>query len=213
MGRGINKQLNKAGNNVSYKEAAKIANKTGVSVDSVYSRAQARGQGTYAGAAAANAGYTPGAGVTVRPGYVSQSAANATSALEQAQASAQASAQAGGEQPAFDWNAWNLQMAEQQAAVWASMDAMNAQFLQQQEAWQQQQMEQRSQMGIMTSGGDRRGFSAGLSSSADSAQVKRKKSKKPSTTAGGTKLSIGGDATAGGVSTGGASAGKTLGIG
>jgi hypothetical protein len=208
VGRGINKLLNKAGNNVNYKEAAKIANKTGVSVDRVYSKAQNRGQSTSAGATAANAGYTPGAGVTVRPGYVSQSAANAASALEQARAGGGGGPfDGGGGQPTFDWDAWNLQMMEQQAAVWASMDAMNAQFLQQQEEWR---ASQETQYGPWIKG--QRQVINGLNNS-DPVQVKRKKRKKASTTAAGTKLSIGGNSSAGGISTGGQSSGKTLGIG
>ncbi|AGF91087.1 hypothetical protein SXHG_00065, partial [Synechococcus phage MRHenn-2013a] len=108
--------------------------------------------------------------------------------------------------PEFDWDGWNLQMQEQQAAVWASMDAMNAEFLNQQEAWQAAQgadIAPRRGINSFNTGGV----------SPDQARVRRKKKKKPSAAASGTKLSIGGSQSAGGVSLGGASGGKSLGIG
>ena len=97
-----------------------------------------------------------------------------------------------------------------QAAIWASMDAMNAQFLQQQEAWMAQQREQQQRERP-------RGYDplyAGIHGLADKAKVKRNKKRKPSASSTGTKLSIGGSGGNGsGVSMGGAASGKTLGVG
>lgn len=109
----------------------------------------------------------------------------------------------GQSQQSFDANAYNQRLVEQQAAVWASMDAMNSQFLQQQQDWLNQQQALRQPLV--------QGGSVGTGSP-DQASVKRKKPNKRSQASSTTNssLGIGGGS---GVSLGGASAGKTLGIG
>jgi hypothetical protein len=217
MGKGIGRRLDKAGATVNYREASKIAAKTGVSIDDVYAQAQRRGQTAKAGRNAAEAGYVLGAGVNPNQGYIDQYAANAQKALEdlRAQQPAQPGAEgavAGAEQPTFDWDAWNLQMMEQQAAIWASMDAMNAQFLQQQQQWQQSQQSYGLFGNKNPASTIFRQNNVGGTGSTDQAAVKRKKKKNPSKTASGTTLSIG-TGSGGGVSTGGQGASSTLGIG
>lgn len=102
--------------------------------------------------------------------------ADAMRAAEMSRAAAETQAQAYGSYgdtwgyddtggvPEFDWAAWNDQMMAQQQAVWASMDAMNAEFLAQQEALRAKNLE--------SSKSTISGYS---SSQADSASVKRKK--------------------------------------
>lgn len=110
-------------------------------------------------------------------------------------------------QPSFDWEAWNSQMMQQQAAVWAAMDAMNAQFLQQQQAWMEnQKLAQQQPQGRSFN------FLGASGSNADQAQVKRRKSKKAASTTN-PALSIGSGGAGSGVSLGGASSGSTLGVG
>lgn len=212
----IQKALSNAGNTVSYKEASSVAAKLGVSVDRVYNQTAKTGQAAKAGSAAANAGYTPGSNLKVAnpitSGYTTQ-AYNNFKAQQDAYYASQNNPNAGGDgyvEPEFDWDAWNMQMMEQQAAVWASMDAMNAQFLQQQEAWQQQQAESQKQNGFTFQNRSNFGSMGGAQ---DQAKVKRKKKRSTTAAGSGTKLSIGGSGGSGnGVSMGGAGGGKTLGI-
>ena len=211
--RKIQKSLGSAGKSVSYKEAAKVAAKHNVSVDRVYNQTAKTGQGAKAGAAAANAGYTPSAQLKVNnpiaPSYISQ----ATSNYQRDYAAAQEQSNAAGTvnddgtvAPEFDWEAWNNEMASQQAAVWASMDAMNSEFMRQQEEWMAQQQQQQEKLGPWIKG--QRQVINGLNN-ADQAQVKRKKKKKKTVASGSTNtgLSIGNTGTGGGVSLGGTSAG------
>ena len=190
----IQNALSSAGKTVSYKEAAKVAAKLGVSVDRVYNQTAKTGQVAKAGAAAANAGYTPGENLKVNnPGDF---------------AAAQAQSQAAGTvnddgtvAPEFDWEAWNNEMASQQAAIWASMDAMNSEFMRQQQEWMAQQ--QQIPTAATRSGGGTGGFGG-----ADPSQVKRKKTTKKTVASGSTNTGLGiGNSGGGGVSLGGFSAG------
>lgn len=208
MGRGIRKRLKKVGNNLGFKEATRIAEKTGVSIDRVYNTANRAGVGTSVGAAAANAGYTPPSGTSYKPGYV---AALGNQASTQAAAeSAAADWDGTGEQPVvpeFDWETWNAQMMAQQAAVWESMDAMNSEFLRQQQAWMEQQ-NSKPRMGTV--------FGGAGGNNADPAAVRRKKRKKSkSGIKTNTGLSVGsaGGANGSGLSLGGGGGGNGLGIG
>lgn len=212
----IQKQLSSAGNTVSYKEAAAVAAKVGVSVDRVYNQTAKTGQDIKAGAAAANAGYTPTSqlkvGNPITSSYVTQYAANQQTRFNEALAAAQASGTnpdgSSAAEPTFDWDAWNAQMMEQQAALWASMDAMNAQFLQQQQAWMESQKAAQQQF---TYRGPN--FFGSLGSTSDQAQVKRQKARKRSASTTNPALSIGSGGSGSGVSLGGASSGNTLGVG
>ena len=203
----IQKALSSAGNTVSYKEAAKVAAKVGVSVDRVYNQTAKTGQGVKAGAAAANAGYTPGADLKVNnpitPKYISQAAGNYNRDLADATAQSQAAGTVNGDgtvAPEFDWESWNNEMASQQAAIWASMDAMNSEFMRQQQEWMAQQ--QQTPTTTTRPGGGVGGFGG-----ADQAQVKRKKKKKTAAS-GSTNTGLGiGNSGSGGVSLGGSSAG------
>ena len=167
----IQNQLKKAGAGVNYKEASAVATKLGVSVDRVYNQTAKTGQSTKAGAAAANAGYVPTSQLKVSSpitaSYAQQAAANAQAQVAAASA---APAGAGSQAPAapeFDWNAWNAQMMAQQAAIWESMDAMNAEFMQRQQDWLSQ-MDKTPQT-------QTRNSIFGGSLPADKATVKRKK--------------------------------------
>lgn len=200
----IQKALSSAGNTVSYKEAAKVAAKVGVSVDRVYNQTAKTGQGAKAGAAAANAGYTPGENLKVNnpiaPTYITQATSNYNRDLAAAQEQDNAAGTVNGDGttvPEFDWAAWNTEMASQQAAIWSSMDAMNSEFMRQQQEW----MTQQKQAPIRSGGG------AGGFGGADQAQVKRKKKKK-TVASGSTNTGLGiGNSGSGGVSLGGSSAG------
>lgn len=220
--RQIQQSLSTAGRNVNYKEASAVAAKTGVSVDRVYSQTARTGQGAVAGGAAANAGYIPGGGKVaprILPGYITQSAANSRAAYDKyvADQEAAAAAKANGGlnpdgteyvAPEFDWQAWNAQMMAQQAAVWESMDAMNSEFLTQQQAWLEQQ-----RSAPMIKG---QGQFGGSGNSADPAAVKRKKrTKSNSGIKTNTGLSTGsaGGAAGSGLSLGGANGGNGLSIG
>lgn len=202
----IQSQLSTAGKSVSYKEAAAVSQKLGVSVDRVYNQTAATGQTAKAGAAAANAGYVPTQQLKVSnpitSRYVAQSAANAYAAGSAANPSTDGQGYA----PEFDWQAWNDQMAQQQAAIWASMDAMNAQFMQQQQQWLSQQQELQKQPQ-----GSRSFAGITTTSSADRAQVKRqKKSRTTSNTSiGNQSLGINGNQSTGTANLG---AGKSGGV-
>lgn len=170
MGKGIRKALRNVGRNLGYKEAAKIAEKKGVSVDRVYNTASKAGVSSSVGAAAANAGYTPPSGTSYKPGYVTALGNQASS--QSAAESAAANWDGTGEQPVvpeFDWEAWNSQMMAQQAAVWESMDAMNSEFLRQQQAYLEQQ-NSKPRMGTV--------FGGGSGGNSDPAAVRRKKRSK-----------------------------------
>lgn len=202
----IQNSLSSAGNTVSYKEAAAVAANLGVGVDRVYNQTANTGQGAKAGAAAANAGYTPGANLKVNnpiaPTYITQATSNYNRDLAAAQAQSQAAGTVnddGTTVPEFDWEAWNNEMASQQAAIWSSMDAMNSEFMRQQQEW----MAQQKQVPTTTtrSGGGVGGFGG-----ADQAQVKRKKKKAVASGSTNTGLGIG-NSGGGGVSLGGSSAG------
>ena len=205
----IQNNLRSAGKQVSYKEAAAVAEKLGVSVDRVYNQTAKTGQNAKAGAAAANAGYTPSDQLKVKnpitTGYIGQATAN----YQQDFAAAQAQSQAAGTVnddgtvvPEFDWEAWNTEMASQQAAIWASMDAMNSEFMRQQQEWMAQQQQQ-TPTATARSGGVIGGFGG-----ADQAQVKRKKKQKKTVASGSTNTGLGiGNSGSGGVSLGGSSAG------
>ena len=203
----IQNALSSAGNTVSYKEATAVAANLGVSVDRVYNQTAKTGQGAKAGAAAANAGYTPGENLKVNnpiaPTYITQATSNYNRDLAAAQEQDNAAGTLNGDGttvPEFDWAAWNTEMASQQAAIWSSMDAMNSEFMRQQQEWMTQQKQ--TPTATARSGGGVGGFGG-----ADQAQVKRKKKKK--TVASGstnTGLSIG-NSGGSGVSLGGSSAG------
>ena len=207
MGAGIRDALGGVGNNLGYKEAVKIAADLGVSVDRVYRVAEKVGLSSSVGAAAANAGYTPSSGTAYKPSYVSAlgNQAATQSAAEQAAANWDGT----GEQPVapeFDWEAWNAQMMAQQAAVWESMDAMNSEFLRQQQAWMGQPKTKPSR-GTVFGGG---------SNSADPAAVKRKKRKKSKSgikTNTGLGINSAGGAAGSGLSLGGGASGLSIGKG
>lgn len=225
----IQKQISSAGNTVSYKEAAAVAQKLGVSVDRVYNQTAATGQAAKAGSAAANAGYVPTSQLKVSnpisSGYISAAVGNATStsvggfSLNGGNESPGNSPGLIGSNPGvqptdaqpvpgFDWDAWNAQMAQQQAAIWASMDAMNAQFLQQQQAWMESQKAAQQQVPVRG-----QNFLGSLGSTSDQAQVKRQKAKKRSASTTNPALGIGSGGSGSGLSLGGASSGSTLGVG
>ena len=203
----IQSQIKGAGSTVSYKEANKVATNLGVSVDRVYNQTAKTGQTAKAGAAAANAGYVPSSQLKVQnpisSTYIQQSAKNAQAGYEQQQQQQQLGGELG-PAPEFDWEAWNAQMMAQQAAIWESMDAMNSEFLRQQQAYLEQQ-------------GQRRvgSFSGGGAGSADLATVRRKKK---TNTQSNTKTNTGlstpsaGGAGGSGLSLGGSSS-NGLGIG
>jgi hypothetical protein len=204
----IQNQISSAGRTVDYKEASAVAQKLGVSVDRVYNQTAKTGQTARAGAAAANAGYIPTSqlkvGSPIVSTYAQQAATNAQTKIDQANAAAAAAtagaANGDGSQvvPQFDWQAWNAQMMSQQAAIWESMDAMNAEFMRKQEDY----FAQRD--ALATTQGNRSTIMTG-GVPADKAAVKRKK--RTTSTAGatglntsstGNTLSLGGGASAGG---------------
>ena len=208
----IQNQISSAGRTVDYKEASAVAQKLGVSVDRVYNQTAKTGQNVRAGAAAANAGYVPTSqlkvGSPIAATYVTQSAANAKAKLEEANAAAAAAGASNGDGtqavPQFDWEAWNAQMMSQQAAIWESMDAMNAEFMRKQEDWFNQRE--------MQAGSQSRGSAINSGMPADKAAVKRKKRTTSTASAtglntsqSGNALSLGGGASAG---AGGLSIGK-----
>ena len=208
----IQNQISSAGRTVDYKEASAVAQKLGVSVDRVYNQTANTGQVARAGAAAANAGYIPTSqlkvGSPIVSTYAQQAATNAQTKIDEANAAAAAAAAAAGGAggggdgsqvvPQFDWQAWNAQMMSQQAAIWESMDAMNAEFMRKQEDY----FAQRD--ALATTQGNRSTIMTG-GVPADKAAVKRKK--RTTSTAGatglntsstGNTLSLGGGASAGG---------------
>jgi hypothetical protein len=221
MANGTNKkiqnQLSKAGKNVNYREASAIAEKLGVTTDRVYNQTQKTGQAAVAGSYAANAGYVPSEQLKVQSPItqdyvqtVSDNMSKPTGPTYNGQplqdgvtyqlndAGDQIVGVVGigdGATASFDWNAWNSRMAQQQAAIWEAMDAMNSQFLQQQQSWRDSQQTQgnpqRQPLSAITSGSD-----GGRSS--DPAQVKRqRKGRGVSTTIGNSSLNIGGTSSAG----------------
>lgn len=201
----IQSQLKGAGSTVSYKEASKVATNLGVSVDRVYNQTAKTGQSAKAGAAAANAGYVPSSQLKVQnpisSTYIQQSARNAQTGYEQQQQQQQLPVEGGelGAAPEFDWKAWNAQMMAQQAAIWESMDAMNSEFMRQQQAYLEQQGQKR--VG---------GISGGSGGSADPATVRRKKktnTQSASKTNTGLSTGSAGGAGGSGLSLGGGSGG------
>lgn len=75
--------------------------------------------------------------------------------------------------PAFDWDAWNAQMARQQQAMWESYDAMNASFLEQAASRNEEGLRRRQSGSAATT-------PAGYSP--DEVQVRRKKRNPSATT-------------------------------
>lgn len=194
-----NKNLFKGvGKNVSLKEAQAISQKTGKSVEKIFEKAQNQGYTTKLGRYAGATGYVPQqSGVTLNNSYMQGAAQyqqQQMAAAQQAGQAQQAWSAGGGEasgqpMPEFDWAAWNQQMMAQQQAVWASMDAMNAEFLAQQEQVRGLDPQQQQQARSSASGYG--------SAQADAASVKRKKRTKKVngvTTTGATNktLSLGG---------------------
>jgi hypothetical protein len=198
----IQKQLASAGSGVNYKEAASVAQKLGVSVDRVFNQTARTGQTARAGAAAANAGYVPSSQLKVNSPitarYAQQVAANAQARLDAA-AAAGTSINPDGTQdgylPEFDWEAWNAEMMAQQAAIWESMDAMNAEFMQRQQDWLAQ-MDRTPQTQF------RSGSAFNNLIPADKAQVKRQKRARQSST---TRTGLNTAPSTGNLSLGGAS--------
>lgn len=202
----IQNQLKSAGAGVNYKEASAVAAKLGVSVDRVYNQTAKTGQKAIAGGAAANAGYVPTSQLKVSSpltaGYVRQAADNAQAQVDAVNAAPTDNGTQAPAAPEFDWNAWNAQMMAQQAAIWESMDAMNAEFMQRQQDWLSQ-MDKTPQT-------QPRNSIFGGSLPADKASVKRqKRTRQSSTTKTGLNaspasggLSLGGQASAGGLSIG-----------
>lgn len=202
----IQRQLGSVGQGVNYMEASAIAQKLGVSVDRVYNQTAKTGQNAIAGGAAANAGYIPTSQLKVSSpitaGYAQQAAANAQAQLAAANAAPAGDGSQAPVVPEFDWNAWNAQMMAQQAAIWESMDAMNAEFMQRQQDWLSQ-MDKTPQTQVRNS-------ILGGSLPADKAAIKRqKRTRQSSTTKTGLNtspasggLSLGGQASAGGLSIG-----------
>jgi hypothetical protein len=203
----IQNKISDAGRTVDYKEASAVAQKLGVSVDRVYNQTAKTGQTARAGAAAANAGYLPSSNLKVDnpivSTYVQQAAFNAQSQVDQAAAAAAANNGAASTPvPEFDWQSWNAQMMAQQAAIWESMDAMNAEFMRKQEEWMAQRQGQE--------GMPSRNNLVNNALPSDKATVKRKKRVKSAASTGlntpstsGNTLSLGGgDGPAGGLSIG-----------
>lgn len=204
----IQNQLKSAGNNVNFKEASAIANKLGVSVDRVYNQTAKTGQNAVAGAAAANAGYVPTPQLKIESpvtrSYVAQVATNTAAQAQQSQpapAPNEPTQQEPAQQsavPEFDWQAWNAQMMAQQAAIWESMDAMNAEFIRKQEDW----FAQRD--ALTAKGRNAAGQTTGLP--ADTASVRRQKRTNKSTT-NATATGLNTSTTANSLSLGGSTAG------
>jgi hypothetical protein len=200
----IQNQISSAGRTVDYKEASAVAQKLGVSVDRVYNQTAKTGQTARAGAAAANAGYLPSSqlkvGSPLVSTYAQQASINAQAQIDQANAAAAAAAGGGGGGygsqaiPQFDWEAWNAQMMSQQAAIWESMDAMNAEFMTKQQEWLAQQSAIGGQQGRANA------MASGVP--ADKATVKRKKRTAAATglntSSSNTSLSLGGGSAGGG---------------
>ena len=182
---------------INFTRANRIAERHGVDVNRVFKIAEKSGTQGKLGAAAAEAGYVdPLKRLDKSEGY------------KEARQDYFAQQEAALAQPEFDWEDWDAQMMEKQAAVWESMDAMNSAFLDTQDQWQQAQQE-----------GDPNapwirptGWGSGNAGNADPAQIKRLKKKKRNASTITGPLSIGGQTNNGTVSTGGASAGKTLGL-
>lgn len=168
MGKEQNNLFKNVGKNVSLKEAEAISQRTGKSVENIFQKAQDQGYTTKLGRYAGATGYVPQqAGVTLNDSYMEGAAQfqqRQLAAAQQAGAAQQAwDPNSGTAMPEFDWAAWNEQMMAQQQAVWSSLDAMNAEFLAQQEQLRGLNPQQRGAISGYTS------------SQADPAAVKRKK--------------------------------------